>query len=89
MIKATEQWNRLRHAVLEQTQRHVIEPLRTLCLVFLGACVIYLAGFSIMFQTGQTSDFSPLFGLFIVAVASAGTLIPFLTGAVLMLYVAE
>jgi hypothetical protein len=87
--KASKRWNMLRHSVLERTRREVIEPLGPLYLIFLGTSVFYLIGLSRLSLVQQTTEYSVIAAILILAIAAAGLALPFLTGAVLTLHAAD
>ncbi len=89
MNKASKRWNMLRHSVLERTRREVIEPLDPLYPILLGTSVFYLIGLGRLSLAQQTTEYSVLATIMIIAIAAAGLALPFLTGAVLTLRAAD
>ena len=89
MQKPSDKWKQIRRAALERAERNVIHPLAPIYYLFLGASVIYLAGFVHLnlFDIGPELS---LFGACLVLVfAAVCALIPFLFGAVLTLHFAS
>ena len=89
MNKASKRWNMLRHSVLERTRREVIEPFGPLYSILLGTSVFYLIGLGRLSMAHQTAEYSVLAAIMIFAIAAADLALPFLTGAVLTLCVAD
>lgn len=89
MNKASKRWNMLRHSVLERIRREMIEPFEPLYLTFLGTSVFYLIGLGQLSLAQQPTEYSVLAAISIIAIATAGLALPFLTGAVLTLRAAD
>lgn len=89
MQEPSDQWAKLRRAVLERAKRNMSEPLAVIYPVLLVASALYLAGFLRLSFIGAPSEFTWLTGSFILLVGFCGVLLPFLTGSVLTLRFAE
>ncbi|WP_299047234.1 hypothetical protein [uncultured Tateyamaria sp.] len=89
MQKPSDQWKKLRCAALERARRNMIEPLEVVHLALLGASALYLAGFLRLNLFAQTDEFSWASGAFVLVAATAGLLVPVLTGSVLTLRFAD
>jgi hypothetical protein len=86
MQKPSDQWKKLRRAVLERARRNMIEPLEVVHLALLGASALYLTGYLRLSLFAQNGEFSLASGAFILLVAAAGLLVPVLTGSALTLH---
>ena len=89
MQRSSDQWKKLRRAVLERARRKMIEPLEVVHLALVGTNVLYLAGFLHLNLFNQPSEYTLTAGGFVFAVAVAGLLVPVLTGSALTLYFAD
>ena len=88
MQKPSDQWKKLRRATLERARRKTIEPLEFVHFTLLGASALYLAGFLRLSFFNQPGEYTLIAGGFVLAVAFAGFLVPFLTGSALTLHFA-
>lgn len=86
MLESGKKWQQMRQAVLERTRRTVFQPLEPLFTIYVFVCACYLAGFVRFSFFDYPTDFSWATALQIIAIVTTGIFIPFLTGAVLMLY---
>jgi hypothetical protein len=89
MRKPNDNWKKLRRAALERARRNISEPFEPAYLALLGASALYLVGFLRLTFASQQSEYTWIAGCFVLAVAIAGLLVPFLTGSVLALYLAD
>ena len=88
MQKPSDTWKRIRRSALERAQRTAIDPLSPLYDIYIGVCVVYLAGFLHFSFFEYSSEITWLKACIIVGVAVAGALVPVLTGSVLTLHFA-
>lgn len=89
MQRPSDNWKQIRRAALERAERNVIHPLLPIYYLFLGASVIYLAGFVHL----SLFDIGPELGLLgaclVLVFTAVCALIPILFGAVLTLHFAN
>ena len=89
MEKPSNQWIRMRRAVLERARRTAIEPLESLFTIHVAVCVYYVVG-SLYFQIlDRPETFSFIGSIQLLTVAFAGVLVPVLTGSVFTLHLAS
>lgn len=86
MQKPSDNWKRLRRAVLERVHQDTIERLEPIFMVYLIASAVYLAGFLHFNFIHQPLEYSWLAGVTIISVAISGVLVTLLTGSVLTLF---
>lgn len=83
----SRQWKSVRRSVLERVQRCIIEPLDFLSTVHLVTCGYFIFGYANLKFFLQQTDFSTLASVQILLVATAGFMVPILTGALTLLLV--
>lgn len=86
MQKPSVNWKCIRRAVLARAQRTTIAPLSPLYDIYLGVSALYLVGFLHFNFADYSTGIDWLSACMVISVAVAGTLVPVLTGAVLILH---
>lgn len=89
MQKPSDQWKRIRQAALERGRKTAIDPLSPLYDVYLGASAVYLAGFIHFNFFAAGPNFGWFAACLAIFAATAGALVPVLTGSVLTLHFAR
>lgn len=88
MQKPSENWKRIRHAVLNRVHRTTIEAFSPVYSIHAGACAVYLAGFLHFNFFAEGADLTWLTASLLIVVVFAGALVPLLTGSVITLHFA-
>jgi hypothetical protein len=89
MQQPSENWKRLRHAVLQRAHRAAIESFSPLYTIYMAICAVYLAGFLHFNFFANGADINLLSASLLIAAAISGALIPLLTGSVITLHFAS
>ncbi|GLQ28072.1 hypothetical protein [Sulfitobacter pacificus] len=86
MQQPSENWKRLRHAVLDRAHRTAIEPFSPVYNVYVAVCAVYLAGFAHFNLFADGAELNLFSASLLIAAAFSGALVPLLTGAVVTLH---
>jgi len=82
----SKKWLRVRRATLDRAERMIVNPLEPLFTIYALVCAFYVVGsFQIRFFE-HAPGFTWIEAIHILAVATAGILVPVLTGSILTLH---
>jgi len=86
MNRPSNNWLNLRRATLDRASRAVLAPLEPLSTIYALVCTFYVVGALRLQFFDHTVTFNAIEAIQVVSVATAGVLVPILTGSVIALH---